>query len=247
MNRAEIERGQLPQFGYVDIYSDGQMFVRTTVHGQTERDYFSEVFDYPNKPDLPYQHFSLTAETMDTYPRLSRKLTYRVVPLEEGQECRTAFPTVSGNKFVSDPRKAAAGEAILIQPHEFANPEDFELMRDEDITADNPAILGLSIMEVDRVLDGTVHLYPTRGERTDKPNVIHHYMDDIAFMIVNRPVQIGRTFSYTVAQPGDFIIRETEKSYPKIIKKKWIDEGKVTFILPDEKNPAPGTRGPRLN
>ena len=96
-------------------------------------------------------------------------------------------------------------------------------------------------------MDGTAHLYPTRGERTGSPHIINQYMDNIAYMIVDRPVQVGRFFDYDVAQPGDYIIRETEKSSPKIIRKQWIDEGKVTFVLPDAQNPAPGTKGPRLN
>ena len=244
MNRADIPRGKLPQFGNLDIYSDGQMFVRETQSGERVH---SVMFDYPNKPALPYKHFSLTAQDMDSYPRLSRKNTYRVVPLEEGQQYRVTFPMVGGKQFVSEPRRANEGDAILIQRHEFADPKDFDLLSNEDIINLHPSVRSFGVNNPERILDGTAHLYPTRGERTGSPHIINQYMDNIAYMIVDRPVQVGRFFDYDVAQPGDYIIRETEKSSPKIIRKQWIDEGKVTFVLPDAQNPAPGTKGPRLN
>ena len=97
-------------------------------------------------------------------------------------------------------------------------------------------------------MSGTDYLYfKMRVETTDKPNIIHEYMENIAYMVVNRPLQIGRGFEYRVVQPGDYIIRESEKSAPRVISKALIERGAVNFIFPDKDSPAPGTKGPRFN
>lgn len=246
MNRAEIDRGRMPQRGYVEFYSDGQMFVKRSV----TRDKMPPTveLDYPQKPVLPYKHFPMTAESMDSCPQLSWKLTYRIVPLEEGQEYRVTWPQVGGGQYVSPTNIASKGEAIFIQRHEFLNPDDFDTMSDEDIIALHPSVKMLSVRNLESVMGGTDYLYfKMRVETTDKPNIIHEYMENIAYMVVNRPLQIGRGFEYRVVQPGDYIIRESEKSSPRVISKALIERGAVNFIFPDKESPAPGTKGPRFN
>ncbi|MCB9990927.1 MAG: hypothetical protein H6867_06060 [Rhodospirillales bacterium] len=238
--KAGIDRGALPQSTGIILHDDGQMFVPQAQQGKPQ--WLMDTLNYPGKPDLPYQHLALQAKDMNHCPRLTWELLYRVVPLQAGQAFKTGWMTVSGSRTENEDI-AGEDQVLVIGNSDVENPELLETLTDEQIINFHPSIKRSMAARRKEYQEGYEdRAYNMSVEAADQPNIMRKLIADIAYIKVKAPVQIGHGLSYAIAQPGDFIIRESERSAPRVIRKSSIDQGAVRFIVPpqDAAKPYPG-------
>ncbi|MBU0858785.1 MAG: hypothetical protein KJ667_02505, partial [Alphaproteobacteria bacterium] len=235
---AGIHRHALPQRTPTYMHDDGQLFVpQTDAAGKPAM--ISVV--YPERPALPHRHITMGPRDMDHCPTLTWETLYRTVPLQPGQKYKSGYFAVNGERITHE-SEAFADEVLLVGNNDVDSLDQLTSLADEDILAFNPPLRGSYAQDRKKCTPGYRDtLYNSFVEAAGQPNMIRSLIPDIAFIKVSEPVQLGTGSNFVTAQPGDYIIRESQNGTPRVIAHDLVNNGRVRFIFPAS---APN---PRLN
>lgn len=238
---AGIHRHALPQNASCYLHNDGQLFVSR----DKDSGYGRVSVDYPGRPALPYRTLVLEPADMDHYPVLTWESLYRVVPLRPGQTYKYGWMTVAGERAEFEDTSRGA-QALIIGNNDAGSTEALTRLTDEEIIAFHPSLRGShATWQPEEYRPGYKSAFNNSFvEATADPRIVRSLIPGIAFMKAAEPVQFGCGSDFNVAQAGDFIIRESARSLPRVIAREMTENGRVRFILPPTGPTAPK---PRMN
>ena len=220
--RAQIDNGNLALPSDINTYIQHDR--RVVVPSKESRSLV--VLSHESQPEMPYKQFD--AIKPNKWQHYRREDQYLVVDLEAGQDVFTIMPVRNGPRTTF--QRAATGQVLVIEKAD--NEHLNALKKDDWISLFNPEKVEWSSVKNREDYPDTEKVKESGGvvQRMDGEGHYRELSKPFKAMKVTEPFAWGDGSRYHAAQPGDYICEEKPGGAFYLIKKEWLESGRMALF-----------------